>query len=497
MTTDDKHSPSASPDGLEFRPKPKGIVTVNRKAVAIAMSIVVVVMLGIMFGVMTRKPAGGAVAAQQPTDGSPPTNNRLEPASAMSETITRDIPAGNLADPKRPKDAASSLVPTGTLDAASAAEKQVPELEDARTPPMVAKGSGATPAPGSQKTGPAGVQLASAQAGQGNAGQANAQQGRPNIDPEVERARRLREEREARLRQAMEAPTATNSGGNGAGAQFGAAPGTPQPNQATAAALQQLQALAGGGAAGRQAPGMPATLQPPQREEDDANKQQRKEQFLRDMEAVPDRNFVNSTRKAALSRFEIKAGWLIPAAMKHGINSDLPGKISGQVTQNVYDSATGRHLLIPQGATLVGQYDSQVAYGQNGLLVVWRRIIYPDGSSVDLEGMGGSDQEGYAGFRDEVDNHYMRLIGFGLLTSTFSAAFQISQNERQNSNGTQSPSQVAGQAVAQQMSQLGIEVARKNLRIQPTITTRPGYPFNVRVEKDLVFTRPYVYGNAQ
>lgn len=492
MTTDDKHSPLASPDGLEFRPKPKGIVTVNRKAVGIALAIVVVVMLGIMYGVMTRKPS---VAAQQPTDGSPPTNSRLEPASAMSEAITRDIPAGNLADPKRPKDAASSLVPSGTLDAASAAQKQVPELDDARTPPMVAKGSGAAPAPGSQKTGPAGVQLASAQAGQGSAGQANAQQGRPNIDPEVERVRRLREEREARLHQAMEAPTATNSGGNGAVSQFGAAPGTPQPNQATAAALQQLQALAGGGAAVRQAPGMPATLQ--QREEDDANKQQRKEQFLRDMEAVPDRNFVNSTRKAALSRFEIKAGWLIPAAMKHGMNSDLPGKISGQVSQNVYDSATGRHLLIPQGAMLVGQYDSQVAYGQNGLLVVWRRIVYPDGSSVDLEGMGGSDQEGNAGFRDVVDNHYMRLVGFGLLTSTFSAAFQISQNERQNSNGTQSPSQVAGQAVAQQMSQLGIEVARKNLRIQPTITIRPGYAFNVRVEKDLIFTRPYVYGNAQ
>lgn len=493
--TDEKHSPEASPDGLEFRPKPKGIVTVNRKAVMLALAAVVIVMLGIMFGVMTRKPAGAAVTSQVETEGAPPTNSRLEPATAMGETITRDIPTGNLAEAKRPKDAASSLVPTGTLDAASSVP-QVPELTDARTPPLVAKGTG-SPAPAGSNVGPAGVQLAAQQSGPGQANQ----QGRPNIDPEVERARRLREEREERLRKAMEAPTAANGGGNVAGAQFGAQqPGDMQGSPATAAALQQLKALtsaAGAGAGGRQAGMPPAMMAAAQREEDDANKQQRKEQFLRDMEAVPDRNFVNSTRKAPMARFEIKAGWLIPAAMKHGTNSDLPGRISGQVSQNVYDSATGRHLLIPQGATLVGQYDSQVAYGQDGLLVVWRRIIYPDGSHVDLEGMGGSDQEGYAGFRDEIDNHYMRIFGFGLLTSAFSAAFQISQNEKQNVNGTQTPSQVAGTAVAQQMSQLGIEIARKNLRVQPTIKIRPGYAFNVRVEKDLVFSRPYVYGNAQ
>ena len=228
--------------------------------------------------------------------------------------------------------------------------------------------------------------------------------------------------------------------------------------------------------------------------------QAQKQQFVRDMEAIPDRNYVPSTRKAQTTPYEVKAGWIIPATMEHGINSDLPGKITARVTQNVYDTASGRFLLIPQGAQLMGAYDSQVAYGQNGLLVSWRRIIFPDGSSVDLEGMGGTDASGYAGFRDKINNHYGRIIGFCLMTSLFSAAFQISQNERNNgTNGYQQPtaSQTAGAAVAQQMSQLGIEIARKNLRVQPTIEIRPGYQFNVRVDKDLLFSRPYSYGNAR
>lgn len=234
------------------------------------------------------------------------------------------------------------------------------------------------------------------------------------------------------------------------------------------------------------------------REEDDQNKQQRKEDFVRNMESVPDRNFVNSTRKAGLSKYEVKAGWVIPATMEHGINSDLPGKITARVTQNVWDTATGRFLMVPQGAQLMGTYDSQVAYGQNGLLVVWRRIIFPDGSSIDLEGMGGVDESGYSGFRDQINNHYARIFGFGLLTSLFSAAFQITQNNNNQQLGqAPTPSQTAGTAVAQQMSQLGIEIARKNLRVQPTIEIRPGYQFNVRVDKDLVFPRPYAYGNAQ
>jgi type IV secretory pathway VirB10-like protein len=450
-----KDGPQDSPDGLGFKTKPKGVVRVNKKAIGIGMFALTAVLLAIMVGVVTRKPA-----ATIKQDGE--TTARLEPALAAGEKILRDIPDGNLPE-RKAKDAALGGAP-GVIDTPNAGDGN---LTPAAVPPLAG-----APLPGAAAPG-----------------------GPPQVDPAVERARRLAEEREARLKQAIEAGTTPQGqGGAGGGFQFANAGGAPgaQPT-----ALQQLQAMAA--AQARPGGGAPALVPPglPGREEDDQNKQARKEQFLRDMEATPDRNFVKNTRTAALSKYEVKAGWNIPATLQHGINSDLPGKITALVSQNVFDTASGRHLMIPQGATLVGTYDSHVAYGQNRLLVVWRRIIYPDGSSIDLEGMGGVDESGYSGFRDQVNNHYGRIIGFGLLTSLFSAAFQISQNEKQTVTGTPTPSQTAGTAVAQQLSQLGIEIARKNLRVQPTIEIRPGYQFNVRVEKDLVFPRPYAYGNAQ
>ncbi|MEN2388496.1 TrbI/VirB10 family protein [Comamonas sp. A7-5] len=460
--------PQKSPDGLGFKTKPKGVVRVSKKAAAIGGFILVLALMAIVLGIATRKPkTAGAASAET-------SNTKLAPALQAGENISRDIPDGNLPvlQSKESKDVALSPASPAAVPGQAgqaSAQSAVPSLNDGRLPPR--PGNTANP------TMPA----------QGG------------IDPEEERVRRLREERENNLKKAMEAGTPAQAGGSGTGlggfnpaAATGIQPGT---------ALQTLQAMAGqGGAAAGRAP-MPAGAPSfgGQREEDQ-NMQAQKQQFVRDMEAVPDRNHVNSTRKGQISPYEVKAGWIIPATMEHGINSDLPGKITARVTQNVYDTATGNFLLIPQGAQLMGAYDSQVAYGQNGLLVSWRRIIFPDGSSVDLEGMGGSDASGYAGFRDKINNHYGRIIGFGLMTSLFSAAFQISQNERNNgTNGYQQPtaSQTAGAAVAQQMSQLGIEIARKNLRVQPTIEIRPGYQFNVRVDKDLLFSRPYAFGNAR
>ena len=487
-TIQPKDGPQNSPDGLGFKTKPKGVVRVNKKAVAFAGFMLVLVLMAIMVGVVTRKPSTGMKSADDNPDN---TNSKLAPALQAGEQIARDIPDGNLPQRKAQDDKARLAVLTpganpapGVLETGNAGTDG---LSPAQVPPL------ASAAPGT----PGGPSLAGN--GAPNLGNQQRVNGGPApIDPAVEKARRLREEREARLKQAMEAGTTAQSSGAGAGGfQFtnGAAPGAPG-GLAGGTALQQLQALAAQGQ-GQRAPGlMPASM--PGREEDDQNKQQRKEDFVRSMESVPDRNFVNSTRKAGLSKYEVKAGWVIPATMEHGINSDLPGKITARVTQNVWDTATGRFLMVPQGAQLMGTYDSQVAYGQNGLLVVWRRIIYPDGSSIDLEGMGGVDESGYSGFRDQINNHYGRIFGFGLLTSLFSAAFQITQNNNNQQIGqAPTPAQTAGTAVAQQMSQLGIEIARKNLRVQPTIEIRPGYQFNVRVDKDLVFPRPYVYGNAQ
>jgi type IV secretion system protein TrbI len=201
--------------------------------------------------------------------------------------------------------------------------------------------------------------------------------------------------------------------------------------------------------------------------------------------------YLGRERKAALGKYEVKAGWLIPAVLEQQLNSDLPGLIRALVRENVYDTVSGKYILIPAGSTLVGIYNSHVGYGQKALQAVWRRVIFPDGSSLSLGGFEGDDSEGAAGFRDQVDNHWVRIFSGALLTSLFAAGIEISQG--QNSSVLTQPSygQQIGQAVGQQVGQVGVEVTRRNLNIQPTIVVRPGYRFFVRVEKDLLFRAPY------
>ena len=187
----------------------------------------------------------------------------------------------------------------------------------------------------------------------------------------------------------------------------------------------------------------------------------------------------------------MKMGWDIPAILEQGINSDLPGEVKALVRTNVYDTATGKYLLIPQGSRLVGVYDSQITYGQSRLLVVWSRIIYPDGSSINLDGMMGQDIQGMAGFHDQVDNHYKRLVGAALLTSAFAAGISLSQRQSTSLLTTPTAAQSASTAVGQQLGELGAEVTRKNLNIPPTIKIPVGYRFNVRVNKDILFEAPY------
>ena len=140
---------------------------------------------------------------------------------------------------------------------------------------------------------------------------------------------------------------------------------------------------------------------------------------------------------------------------------------------------------------MIGTYDTRVGFGQDGVQVVWNRIIFPDASSINLEGMVGQDAKGYAGLRYDVDNHYKRLIGMAVLTSAFSAAFQLSQTRRGTVFTYPSPGEIAGSAVAGNLSQIGGEVTRRNLNIQPTVKVPIGYRFNVRVNRDLLFESPY------
>lgn len=186
-----------------------------------------------------------------------------------------------------------------------------------------------------------------------------------------------------------------------------------------------------------------------------------------------------------MSPYEIKAGTVIPATLITGINSDLPGQLVAQVNRNVYDTATGRKLLIPQGARLVGEYNSSVSTGQSRVQVAWNRLIYPDGSSIDLGSMPGTDGAGYTGLRDRVNNHNVRRWGNAIMLSLFAAGVQISQPQATNGENV-SNSQTAAAQLGQQLGQLGMEQSRRDMQIQPTLTIRPGATLSVAVTSDLI-----------
>jgi type IV secretion system protein TrbI len=174
-----------------------------------------------------------------------------------------------------------------------------------------------------------------------------------------------------------------------------------------------------------------------------------------------------------------------------GINSDLPGQILGQVAENIFDSATGRYILIPQGARLVGTYDNGITTGQERVLVAWTRIIYPDASSVDLGKMPGTDQAGLAGMHDRVNTHFWKMFSSALMLSVLSAGVQISQGgQSPSANGLNAQQSIAA-GLGQQFGQLGQELARRNAHIQPTLEIRPGYRFTISVTKDMSL-RPWI-----
>ena len=199
-----------------------------------------------------------------------------------------------------------------------------------------------------------------------------------------------------------------------------------------------------------------------------------------------DSTYLPHRRTEPASKYVIRQGTVIPSVMVSGINSELPGQILAQVRENVYDTATGRYLLIPQGARLSGSYENQLISGQNRVYVVWNRLIFHDGSALTLEGMPGTDQAGYGGFQDKTNHHLLKTYGQALLLSAFSAGVQLSQPRPEPGETTVSAQQIGAAALGQQLGQLGMEQARQNLRQAPTIEIRPGYPFNVMVNQDVI-----------
>jgi type IV secretion system protein VirB10 len=185
------------------------------------------------------------------------------------------------------------------------------------------------------------------------------------------------------------------------------------------------------------------------------------------------------------SPYVLQAGAVIPAALLTGIRSDLPGQIAAQVTEDVYDSPTGRYLLIPQGSRLIGIYDSQVAFGQSRVLLVWTRLILPDGRSIVLERQSGTDPAGYTGLEDGVDNHWGALFKAALLSTLLGMGTELGSSGEEG-DIVQALQRGAGDT----LNQTGQQVVERNLDIQPTLTIRPGFPVRVFVNRDLVL-EPY------
>lgn len=213
----------------------------------------------------------------------------------------------------------------------------------------------------------------------------------------------------------------------------------------------------------------------------DPGQQRRKEDFLAD---VSDRSIYNPHRlEEPLSPYQVMAGTVIPAVLITGINSDLPGQVTGQVTEPVYDTVTGQFLLIPQGSKLIGRYDSVIAYGQSRALIVWSRIILPDGSSIRIENLPAADTAGYSGLADRVDNHTLRMFSAATLSSLISIGAELSEDDDQVARALRD-------AVQEGASRAGDEVLRRQLSVQPTITIRPGWRLRILVQQDLVL-KPY------
>ncbi len=191
------------------------------------------------------------------------------------------------------------------------------------------------------------------------------------------------------------------------------------------------------------------------------------------------------------SPYELKRGSVIPATLITGINSDLPGRITAQVSQNVYDSATGHRLLIPQGTKLFGRYDSKVSFGQSRVLVVWTDIIFPDGSTLQIGGMAGTDAQGYGGFNDKVNNHYFKTFGSAILVALIGTGIDMAVPESSTLATQDTASDAARRNFAESFGRVAERTIDRNLDVQPTLESRPWYKFNVLVDQDIVFPGGY------
>lgn len=290
----------------------------------------------------------------------------------------------------------------------------------------------------------------------------------PGHDPaEAERLARLKEAEEAAASSVF-FRTGTQQAAPVAQSQVAAAPGF--------AANAAFDPMAAGPASTAAQPADPTAVQ---------NRQDQKEAFQQ-AGTTETRNSGNLQMPA--SPYQVMAGTVVAGALVTGIKSDLPGDVIATVTEPVYDTATGRFLLIPQGSRILGRYNSQVSYGQSRVQVVWNRIILPDMSSLTLDNLAGTDPAGYAGLEDGVDWHWDRIFAGAVLTTLLGVGAELAAPENRQDGDRII---IAGRDSAQDsINQVGQEMTRRNLNIQPTLTERPGLPVRIIVNRDLVL-RPY------
>ena len=211
----------------------------------------------------------------------------------------------------------------------------------------------------------------------------------------------------------------------------------------------------------------------------DTTEQTRKLSFLK---AGPDKDIYNPHRlEKPASPYQLMAGTIIAASLVSGLNSDLPGFVIAQVTENVFDSIAGRHLLVPQGSRLIGKYDNVVAFGQERALVVWQRIIMPDGTSILIDNLPATDTGGYAGLADEVDLHTWKLLKGVALATVLGVGSELAFGSSENDLIS-----ALQQSIQSTTNRAGQRLVERNLNVQSTITVRPGWPLRVIVHKDIV-----------
>ena len=206
-----------------------------------------------------------------------------------------------------------------------------------------------------------------------------------------------------------------------------------------------------------------------------------------DKNAKKSYDYIDSKKTKPVSKYELKAGSIIPGILITAINSELPGQVLGQVSENIYDTATGKYLLIPQGTKMVGVYNADVAYGQNRIMIAWNRLIFPDGQTLNIGAMNGTDQTGAGGFEDQVDHHYFRIFGSAFLLSMLGGEiyFEDGKIKMASSNDDYQQTETVMQKTASKMIE-------KNMDAAPTIKIRSGYKFNIFVTKDMIL-EPLLY----